>query len=47
LLIQDKQTWNDIGIEKLSVKSVQTQNQLLGCEENDLPIFCNSYLYFD
>lgn len=47
LLIQDKQIWNDIGIEKLSVKSVQTQNQLLGCEENELPTFGRSYFHFN
>lgn len=41
-LVQDKQMLNNIGIEKLSVKSVQTHNQLLGCEEKDLPIFAES-----
>lgn len=45
-LVQDKKIWHDIGIEKLSIKTVKIQNQLLGCEENDLPTFGQSYLYF-
>lgn len=44
-LVHDKKIWRDIGIEKLSVKTVKIQNQLLGCEENDLPVFGQSYLY--
>lgn len=45
-LVQDRNMWRDIGIEKISVKTVSIQNQLLGCEERDLPTFGESHLYF-
>lgn len=45
-LVQDRQMWHDIGIEKLSVKSVSIQHQLLGCEESDLHSYDNFSMEF-
>lgn len=44
-LVQDRKMWRDIGIEKLSVRSVSIQHQLLGCDESDLSVFEQSCIY--